>query len=245
MNWKSSAYLSASPSKKRLQPPINIPVHNPTDASKKKNRKRKIIWFNPPFSSNVPTNIGKVFLKQLDKHFLPGHKLRPICNRNWVKISYSCMPNIASIIKSHSTKLTAPESMNENPAWTCNCRRGTKCPLNGECLKNCIVYQATFKSENKQATYFGFCATTFKARYNNHTLLFRHQQKSASTDLSKHVLHQNKKLQNRVEYCPASSPIPLWHKIMRPLTGRNTPNNTSKAGDITKQMFQTNFQIPT
>ena len=34
--------------------------------SRNKNRKRKIIWFNPPYSSNVSTNIGKSFLTILD-----------------------------------------------------------------------------------------------------------------------------------------------------------------------------------
>ena len=36
--------------------------------STNKNRKRKIIWFNPPYSSNVSTNIGKRFLKIVDRH---------------------------------------------------------------------------------------------------------------------------------------------------------------------------------
>ena len=31
------------------------------DTSEKKKHKRKIIWFNPPFSLNVKTNIGKIF----------------------------------------------------------------------------------------------------------------------------------------------------------------------------------------
>ena len=34
----------------------------------KKVRQRKIIWFNPPYSVNVETNIGKTFLKLIDKH---------------------------------------------------------------------------------------------------------------------------------------------------------------------------------
>ena len=33
------------------------------------NKKRKIIWFNPPYNQNVPTNIAKIFLKLVDKHF--------------------------------------------------------------------------------------------------------------------------------------------------------------------------------
>ena len=36
----------------------------------RKNRKRKIIWFNPPlFCKLVNINIGKYFLKLIDKHF--------------------------------------------------------------------------------------------------------------------------------------------------------------------------------
>ena len=31
-------------------------------ATNKKQRKRNIIWFNPPYSKNVKTNIGKIFL---------------------------------------------------------------------------------------------------------------------------------------------------------------------------------------
>ena len=39
--------------------------------SSKQNRKmrRNIFWFNPPFSQNVKTNIGKMFLKLIRKHF--------------------------------------------------------------------------------------------------------------------------------------------------------------------------------
>ena len=36
----------------------------------KTNRNRKIIWFNPPYSVNVKTNIGRIFLRLVDKYFL-------------------------------------------------------------------------------------------------------------------------------------------------------------------------------
>ena len=35
----------------------------------KEKRKRNIIWFNPPFSLGVKTNVGKKFLALVDKHF--------------------------------------------------------------------------------------------------------------------------------------------------------------------------------
>ena len=64
--------------------------------------KRQIIWFNPPYSKNITTEVGKFFLSSIDKHFPPHHKLDELFNRNDVKISYSCLPNIKSIINTHN-----------------------------------------------------------------------------------------------------------------------------------------------
>ena len=58
-------------------------------------RKRHITWFNPPFTSNVKSNIGKRFLTLIDQHFPKNHPLHKICNRNTLKLSYSCMDNMA------------------------------------------------------------------------------------------------------------------------------------------------------
>ena len=65
--------------------------YDPEKPTPKQNRKRKIIWFNPPFSKNVSTNIGcKKFLNGLiNKHFPPQNKLHKIFNRNTLKLSYS------------------------------------------------------------------------------------------------------------------------------------------------------------
>ena len=62
-------------------------------------RSRNILWFNPPFSSNVKTNIGKILLRLLDKHFQKHHKYYN------VKLSYSRMQNMTSAIQNHSTNL--------------------------------------------------------------------------------------------------------------------------------------------
>ena len=35
----------------------------------RRNRNRKITWFNPPYSVNVKTNIGRIFQRLIDKHF--------------------------------------------------------------------------------------------------------------------------------------------------------------------------------
>eukprot|EP00794_Sanderia_malayensis_P008407 gene8407-biopygen6732 len=41
----------------------------------RRNRKHNIIWYNPPFSSNMKTNIGKTFLKLVSKHFPQQHNV--------------------------------------------------------------------------------------------------------------------------------------------------------------------------
>ena len=63
--------------------------------------RRKINWFNPPYSKNV----GKVFLKILKNYFPTSHILHKIFCKNTVKISYSCMKNINSVISSHNKNI--------------------------------------------------------------------------------------------------------------------------------------------
>ena len=42
--------------------------HNDTQQSRR-NRPRNILWYNPPFSKNVKTNVGKCFLSLIDQRF--------------------------------------------------------------------------------------------------------------------------------------------------------------------------------
>ena len=45
-----------------------------TQPPKRRKRSGNISWFDPSFSSNVKTNIGKILLRLLDKHFPKDHK---------------------------------------------------------------------------------------------------------------------------------------------------------------------------
>ena len=64
-----------------------------------RNRNRKVIWFNPPYSQNVKTNIGKLFIKLMRKHFRKNSKYHKIFNLNTLKLSYCCTTNVGNIIK--------------------------------------------------------------------------------------------------------------------------------------------------
>jgi hypothetical protein len=104
-------------------------VENEINDDEKKRRRRKIIWFNPPFSANVKTSIGKVFFRLLKKHLKKDNPMHKIFNKNTVKISYSCMRNIGSIISSHNKNILNPKPK----SFGCNCRIKAECPLNGAC----------------------------------------------------------------------------------------------------------------
>ena len=52
---------------------------SPTIPAKTKKRKRKILWFNNPFSEHVKTNIERTFLNLLKKHFPPQNLQQKHC----------------------------------------------------------------------------------------------------------------------------------------------------------------------
>jgi hypothetical protein len=81
--------------KLQFKHPLNLTTN-------KKTRSRKIKWYNPPYSKNVSTSVGQSFLKIIDEEFPADHPLHKIFNRNTVKISYSCMPNIKQTIDGHN-----------------------------------------------------------------------------------------------------------------------------------------------
>ena len=75
-------------------------------AKKQRTRKRRVIWFNPPFSINVKTDIGRKFFNILEKKNFPkDHSFHKIVNKNTVKLSYSCMPNMGRILKNHNKSI--------------------------------------------------------------------------------------------------------------------------------------------
>jgi len=152
-------------------------------------RKRKITWYNPPYSNHVKTNIGQQFMKIIDKHFPKTNPLHKVFNRNTTKISYSCMPNIKQIITNHNRAIIARDNTNASTNAGCNCRIAEQCPIENKCLTKSIVYQATVTNNNtgKEETYIGLSENTFKTRYAQHKASFNNRNKSNSTRLSQYI----------------------------------------------------------
>ena len=175
------------------------------DSENKRRRKRKIIWFNPPFNTTIINKIGKEFLDIINKNFPKNHKYNKIFNRNTLKLSYSCTQNIKGIITNHNNKL-----INNKPSTTkatCNCRVKNNCPMRGECLKSGLIYKASVTSGNNERTYIGSTKTTFKERYNNHKQSFKdeNKKKNNNTKLAKYIWEERKKQK--------TEPIIKWETI--------------------------------
>ena len=164
------------------QPPTNC-------ETKKKNRRKSVTWFNPPFSLNVKTNVGKEFLKLIETAFPPHNPLHKLFTRQTLKLSYKCMPSMAQAISKHNAQLLRSDrQLPSQPA--CNCRAGVgSCPVQGRCQQKGVVYRASVRETGtgQANTYIGMTGRTFKDRWKEH----KHDIKSVSgtekTRLSTHI----------------------------------------------------------
>ena len=105
----------------------------------------------------------------IQKHFSKDHKLHKIFNTDTIKLSYSCMLNMFSVIKQHNQKVLSSWQTNEK--CECNFRNPANCPLDWKCLTKNIVYKAVLSTITNSHTYYG-SSEDFKFRHNNNTKSF-------------------------------------------------------------------------
>ena len=133
----------------------------------------------------MSTNVERKFFNTVNQCFKPEHPLRKIFNKNTLKLSYSCMPNLAQKVNAYNKSVLKRNQ--STPKKPCNCRVKQKCPLNGNCQARNIIYQASVKTDRGVETYVGLTGDHFKSRFRNHTASFRDQRKKNTTELSKHI----------------------------------------------------------
>ena len=119
-----------------------------------KNQKRNILWFNPAYSKSLKTNIVKYF-RLFNKHFPLRHNLRKIFNKNTLKLSFSCIPNLKAKIDEHNKKILE----NKPPLKKIIELKKENCPIRGACLIENVLYYAKLSCDDK---YKETCQTTFK-----------------------------------------------------------------------------------
>ena len=155
------------------------------ESSRKRCRKRKVTWFNPPFSIHVKTNVGKEFLRLVDTSFPPTNPLHKLFNRHTLKISYRCMPNMAHAISRHNKGLLSNQQQVAPPP--CKCK--TPCPVGGQCKQKDVVYQARVeeKISKKVETYTGLTYRTFKQRHKEHMDDMKNPNSRSSSKSAGHI----------------------------------------------------------
>ena len=144
----------------------------------------------------MKANLERKFINIINRCFPNEHHLHKIFRKHTLQLSYYCMPNIKSIISSHNKAVLSNfyQSQTQTNDKECNCRKKDQCPLDGKCLTQNVVYQATITTQTSSDSYVGL-ATNFKERYWNHAASFRHKSKMNETELSKHIwtLNDNNK----------------------------------------------------
>ena len=162
-----------------------------SDDQKKRKRSRKVTYWNPPWSEDVKTHLGKEFLKLIKTSFPPNHKLYKVCNRNTIKLSYSCLPNMKVEVSKHNSKVLKAGAAVDAPEKSCDCRDKSSCPLPhlGCIAEKSVVYQArVVRDDNGHVeTYAGLTGDTFKVRWRGHKSDFDHREKRGSTELAGYI----------------------------------------------------------
>ena len=90
-------------------------------------------------------------------------------------MSYSCLPNLKSVISSHNKKIMNKQEPTSQEKQ-CNCRNKSECPLDGNCQISNVVYKADVfvnNNENPEKIYIGFTCNKFKITYNSHMSSFQ------------------------------------------------------------------------
>ena len=184
---------------------------------KKRKRSHKVIWFNPPYSLNVQTNVGREFLNLLDKHFPRGNPLHKHLNRNKIKISYRCLPNMGRKIANHNSKILRQTcNPTPKPQATCNCQKSKKadCPIPGACNQAGVVYEATVATADGRTESYVGLARNFKRRWPKHKSTLQNRNADGQTTLSNYVHKMSdENLDRKVTWKVLDSNIPDFDTV--------------------------------
>ena len=122
------------------------------------------------------------------------HPLHKVMNRNTIKVSYRCMPNMQKAISSHNIKVCKGGSTPQ-PIPNCNCLGGlANCPVQGQCQTKGVIYQAsvTRGDDHSVETYTGLTSRSFKERLYEHRSDFNNIEREG-TSLSEYVWRLKKR----------------------------------------------------
>ena len=113
----------------------------------------------------MKTKLGKEFLKLVKLFFRKTSTLNKKFNKNTIKLSYSCLPKMKSIINTHNKKIL---NGSNNEPKLCICKKNIICPFNRKCL---LKGKAAITKGNVTKEYIVSTGVSFKTSFkpNNST----------------------------------------------------------------------------
>ena len=159
--------------------------NSPTISAKTKKENGKFYGSTLLSMNMLKLILEELFLIYSKSTFPPAIASTKSATKTTVRISYSCMLNMAVIQSRHNKTILASKNTNVHPP--CNCRHKAECPLNINCCKKAIVCKASIStnSNNLPKSYYGCCKTEFKFCFYNYHQTFKNKQKRYTTKLSK------------------------------------------------------------
>ena len=173
----------------------------PNNSSETK-RKRKTLYFNPPWNAAVSTDFARKTFNLIDEHFKEGTLLGRLFNKKTIKIAYSTTRNMEQHIKGHNRNLIEKSVPKDRSPEGCNCQErnlpcfagGTEDVPRGNCKVECVVYQAEVNSDTPATNekenimrYIGLTEGPLKTRYTSHKSDMASKKLKGGTTLSRHI----------------------------------------------------------
>ena len=117
----------------------------------------------------------------IENYFPWNHKLRKLFNKNNLKLSLSCPPNIKQISNGHNKTILTQNmhTQEKNTPKPCNCREPEKWPSKGQHLVKEVLYQASTTTAESTEMDIGLTATELKTRWQNHPMSRKYCTKPA------------------------------------------------------------------
>ena len=173
---------------------------------------------NFTYQKDLPPS-NAVRQRKITCFFPKTNKLHKMFNRNNFRVSYSCLPNFASTIKSRNNRTYSKETAQGQPK--CNCRRKGTCHLEGNCLDKELTYQCNLKQNaiSDGVNYNSLTENTFKDQFYKYGHSFKYEGMANSTELSNHFWGKKRK--------GIENPIMYWSVIdhAKPYTNRSKRGN--------------------
>ena len=120
------------------------------------------------------SDVGRIFLAMIDRHFPKGTPLGKIFNRNTIRLSYRTGRNLKRHIDGHNRALLQKKPEDRK---ACNCRG--ICDFQGRCRESGVIYSGNVVDDNNNAMkYWGQTKNEVKKRVEQHRYSFSTPKKT-------------------------------------------------------------------